>query len=72
MNSLITDLQQEGLTGIIGTVTLDYALVDNTEQLYKCSKQQVQLLKDDTRTIARSQEWAERAHGFGRCWKFHK
>ena len=72
MNSLITDLQQEGLTGIIGTVTLDYALVDNTEQLYKCSKQQVQPLKDDTRTIARSQEWAEWAHGFGRCWKFHK
>jgi len=47
-------------------------LVDNTEQLYKCSKQQVQSLKDDTRTIARFQEWAERAHGFGRCWKFHK
>ncbi len=51
MNSLITDFQQEGLTGSIGTVPLDYALVDNTEQIYKCSEQQVQPLKDDTRTI---------------------
>ena len=37
MNSLITDFQQEGLTGSIGTVPLDDALVDNTEQIYKCS-----------------------------------
>ena len=72
MNSLITDLQQEGLTGIIGTVPLGYAFVDNTEQIYKCSEQPVQPLKDDTRTIGRSSEWAERAHGLGRRWKFHK
>ena len=72
MNSLITDLQQEGLTGSIGAVPLGYALVDNTEQLYKCSEQQVQPLKDDTRTIGRSREWTERAHGPGRRWKFDK
>ena len=72
MNSLITDFQQEGLTGSIGTVPLDYALVDNTEQIYKCSEQQVQPLKDDTRTIGHSQEWTERAHGPGRRWKFDK
>mgnify|MGYP001205375350 FL=1 len=72
MNSLITDFQQEGLTGSIGTVPLDYALVDNTEQIYKCSEQQVQPLKDDTRTIGRSREWTERAHGPGRRWKFDK
>jgi|TARA_B110000037_G_C16862163_1_gene400492 hypothetical protein len=61
MNSLITDFQQEGLTGSIGTVPLDYALVDNTEQIYKCSEQQVQPLKDDTRTIGRSREWTARS-----------
>jgi|TARA_B110000240_G_scaffold60017_1_gene68326 hypothetical protein len=72
MNSLITDFQQEGLTGSIGTVPLDYALVDNTEQIYKCSEQQVQPLKDDTRTIGHSREWTERAHGPGRRWKFDK
>ena len=72
MNSLITDFQQEGFTGSIGTVPLDYALVDNTEQIYKCSEQQVQQLKDDTRTIGRSREWTERAHGPGRRWKFDK
>tara|TARA_B110001469_G_C9353253_1_gene185844 strand:- start:113 stop:331 length:219 start_codon:yes stop_codon:yes gene_type:complete len=72
MNSLITDFQQEGLTGSIGTVPLDYALVDNTEQIYKCSEQQVQPLKDDTRTLGRSREWTERAHGPGRRWKFDK
>ena len=72
MNSLITDFQQEGLTGSIGTVPLDYALVDNTEQIYKCSEQQVQPLTDDTRTIGRSREWTERAHGPGRRWKFDK
>jgi len=72
MNSLITDFQQEGLTGSIGTVPLDDALVDNTEQIYKCSEQQVQPLKDDTRTIGRSREWTERAHGPGRRWKFDK
>jgi hypothetical protein len=72
MNSLITDFQQEGLTGSIGTVPLGYALVDNTEQIYKCSEQQVQPLKDDTRTIGRSREWIERAHGPGRRWKFDK
>jgi len=72
MNSLITDFQQEGLTGSIGTVPLGYALVDNTEQIYKCSEQQVQPLKDDTRTIGRSREWTERAHGPGRRWKFDK
>ena len=72
MNSLITDFQQEGLTGSIGTVPLDYALVDNTEQVYKCSEQQVQPLKDDTRTTGRSLEWTERAHGPGCRWKFDK
>ena len=72
MNSLITDFQQEGLTGSIGTVPLDYALVDNTEQIYKCSEQQVQPLKYDTRTIGHSREWTERAHGPGRRWKFDK
>jgi len=72
MNSLITDFQQEGLTGSIRTVPLDYALVDNTQQIYKCSEQQVQPLKDDTRTIGRSREWTERAHGPGRRWKFDK
>ena len=79
MNSLITDFQQEGLTGSIGTVPfsigtvpLGYALVDNTEQIYKCSEQQVQPLKDDTRTIGHSREWTERAHGPGRRWKFDK
>ena len=61
MNSLITDFQQEGLTGSIGTVPLDYALVDNTEQIYKCSEQQVQPLKDDTRTIGRFREWTARS-----------
>jgi hypothetical protein len=61
MNSLITDFQHEGLTGSIGTVPLDYALVDNTEQIYKCSEQQVQPLKDDTRTIGRSWEWTARS-----------
>ena len=72
MNSLITDFQQEGLTGSIGAVPLGYALVDNTEQIYKCSEQQVQPLKDDTRTIGHSREWTERAHGPGRRWKFDK
>ena len=72
MNSLITDFQQEGLTGSIGTVPLDDALVDNTEQIYKCSEQQVQPLKDDTRTIGRYRKWTEGAHGPGRRWKFNK
>jgi len=53
-------------------VLLGYALVDNTEQIYKCSEQPVQPLKNDTRTIGRSREWAERTHGFGRLWKSDK